>query len=79
MVQKVFATHRDLKLISDERDIMVPARDWKAVIEWCRDNDIKVELSMGSTQSTYSAYTFGVYLWRVKDERQRVAFALRWQ
>lgn len=78
MVTKVFATHRDFKLISDERDIAVPARHRLAVLDWCDANDIEANLTPGSTQSAWTASTFGVNLWRVKDERQRVAFALRW-
>lgn len=78
MAQKVFATHRDLKLISDERDIMVAARYRLAVLDWCDANDIEANLTPGSATSAWAASTFGVHLWRVKDEKQRVAFALRW-
>ena len=78
MATKVFKTLGNLKLVSDERDIMVPARHRLAVLDWCDTNDIQVELSMGSTQSAWSASTFGVNLWRVKDDKQRLVFALRW-
>lgn len=78
MAVKVFAEHRSFKLISDERDIMVPAKHRLAVLDWCAANDIEANLTPGSTQSAWAASTFGVNLWRVKNEKQRVAFALRW-
>lgn len=78
MVQKVFATHKDLKLISDERDIMVPARHRLAVLDWCDANDIEANLTPGSTQGAWAASMFGVNLWRIKDEKQRTAFLLKW-
>jgi hypothetical protein len=78
MATKVFKTLGNLELIGDERDVMVPARHRLAVLDWCDANDIAAEITMGSTHSAWSASTFGVNLWRVKDEQQRVLFLLRW-
>lgn len=78
MGTKVFATYKDLKLVSDERDVMVPSRDYKSVQNWCKENGIDAKLAMGPTVSSMSAFTFGVILWRVKDEQQRILFVLRW-
>lgn len=78
MATKVFKTYKDLKLVGDERDIMVPARHRLAVLDWCDANDIAATLATGPTVSSFSAINFGVNLWRVQDERQRVMFILRW-
>lgn len=75
---KTFREQNGLKLVSDERDVMVPAEYRTAVWDWCADNGIAAELALGSTQSVMAAMTFGVTLWRVRDERQRVMFLLRW-
>ena len=75
MPTKVFADDGKFKLISDERDIMVPAVYHDEIISWCHEHDVK------ATTSNYSAWAqmkFGVYLWRIKDEQKRVLFALRW-
>lgn len=78
MGTRVFKERGNFKLVGDERDVMVSANRRMDVVLWCQDNDIKAELSVGSTQSAFSAINFGVNLWRVKDEKQRVAFVLKW-
>lgn len=70
MATKVFKTFRNLRLIGDERDVMVPSQHYVAVLDWCAANDIQVELSIGPA--------FGQNLWRVRDEQQRTAFMLKW-
>ena len=79
MATKVFKEYKGWKLVGDERDIMVPSKHHLEVLDWCDANDIDAELSMGSTSSSLAANTFGAVLWRVKDEKQRLAFVLRWQ
>jgi len=78
MATKVFKTLGNLRLVGDERDVMVSARHRLEVLDWCDANEIDAEISMGSTQSAWSASTFGVNLWRVRDKHQRVMFILRW-
>ena len=75
MGTKVFRERGNIKLISDERDIVVPSEYYDEIITWCHKNNIK------ATTSNYSARAqavFGVLLWRVKNEQDRVLFALRW-
>ena len=75
MGTKVFRELNNIKLISDERDIMVPCEHHDEIFTWCHENNIK------ATTSNYSAFAqaiFGVLLWRVKNEQDRVLFALRW-
>ena len=70
MTTKVFAEKDRVKLIGDERDIGV-ATWWRdAVWQWCETNNIKIE---------YQGTMSGTDVWRIKDERQRTAFILRWQ
>ena len=78
MGTKVFRELGSLKLISDERDVMVPAEHRMAVLDWCAANGIAAEPSLGYPRDGWAIGTFGVTLWRVKDERQRVMFVLRW-
>ena len=78
MATKVFKEYKGWKLVGDERDIMVSSKHHLEVLDWCDANDIDAELSMGSTSSSLAASTFGAVLWRVKDEKQRLAFVLRW-
>lgn len=77
MAQKVFREYKEFRLISDERDIMVPCEHRRAVIAWCDANGIEATVTAPS-MSFWCERTFGVNLWRVQDEQQRVAFALRW-
>lgn len=67
--QKVFAVKGRVQLVGDQRDIAVDADQRLAVWNWCDRNDIELEYQ-GSLAHTD--------LWRVRDERQRVAFLLRW-
>ena len=77
MAQKTFINieFADIKLVSDDRDIMLPLQLRKQVEEWCSINEITAE-PVGDR--VFIQTMFGVTLWRVKDEAQRVAFALRW-
>lgn len=71
MGTKVFAKRDGLELISDDRDIAV---DWQLrhkVWDWCEDNHIDVRYQGSRTY-------FAIDLWRVKDEKQRVLFLLKW-
>ena len=65
----------DIKLVSDDRDMMLPLAVRKQVEAWCASNEITAE-PVGDR--VFIQTMFGVTLWRVKDEAQRVAFALRW-
>ena len=69
MTSKIFAEKGRVKLVGDNRDIAVPYDQRKQVWNWCYENDITV---------TYEGSLAGIDLWRVKDEQQRVWFALRW-
>jgi hypothetical protein len=65
---------RGYALMGDERDIMTSSRHYQEIIDWCRDNGIDaVANSCGM-----SALAFGVVLWKVVDEEQRLVFLLRW-
>ena len=77
MAQKTFIDipTADIKLISDDRDIMLPLRLRPEIEAWCATNEITAE-PVGDR--VFIQTMFGVTLWRVKDEAQRVAFALRW-
>lgn len=77
MGTKIFGTYREYELVGDARDIAV---DWhlrKEVFDWCIENRIHLEYQ-GSTHSSSYASKFGIDLWRVRDEQQRVAFILKW-
>jgi hypothetical protein len=74
MGTKVFARRGEFELIGDERDVMV---DWHRRMEiwaWCDENGIDIEYS----DSAHITKHFGVDLWRIKDEQQRVLFILKW-
>ena len=75
MAEKVFIKQDSYSLIGDERDIMLPMGLSKQVREWCESNDIKVEQNQ---LQIILQTNFGVTLWRVRDEQQRMWFALRW-
>lgn len=78
MGTKVFRERNGLKLISDERDIEVSAKYRAKVQEWCNDNGIKATLASPAEGTSWAASVWGVNLWRVRDEQQRVMFALKW-
>lgn len=78
MAQKIFLERQRMKLISDERDIMVPAKYHHAVLEWCQQNHIGVEAPGDNYDHGIARRIFGVNLWRIRDEEQRLWFALRW-
>ena len=60
---------RGYVLMGAERDVGV-ATWWRDhVLAWCRDNGIELE---------YQGTMAGTDVWRVRDERQRVAFLLKW-
>ena len=69
MASKVFAEKGRVKLIGDERDIGIVSNYREDVWAWCHANGIEFEYqgTLGNTD-----------LWRIKDEKQRLWFALRW-
>ena len=69
MTSKIFAEKGRVKLVGDSRDIAVPYDKRKQVWNWCTENEITV---------TYEGSLAGIDLWRIKDEKQRIWFALRW-
>jgi len=77
MARKIFLEHNGLKLTGDDRDIMVPKKYYWDVMTWCQDQGIVVENAM-EYDNSLSAMLFNVNLWRVRNEKHRVAFALRW-
>ena len=78
MASKVFLKAGGIQLISDERDIMVAARYRSQVIQWCRESGVIVEDPGGNYTHDIAQKRFGVNIWRIRDEQQRVWFALRW-
>lgn len=78
MASKVFLKAGGNQLISDERDIMVPARYRSQVIQWCRESGVEAEVLEGNYTHDIAQKMFGVNIWRIRDEQQRVWFALRW-
>ncbi len=75
---KTFIETNGLKLVSDERDIMVPAKYYYDVVDWCNKNHIDVTVPQGTYSHPTAARIFNVNLWRVKDNEQRLWFTLRW-
>jgi len=60
---------RGYVLIGDSRDIAVAYTNRQAVYDWCGENKIAVE---------YQGTLGGTDLWRIKDEKERTMFYLRW-
>ena len=60
---------RGYVLMGDDRDIGISSYHRNAVWDWCNDNNIDLE---------YQGTLGGTDVWRVRDERQRVAFVLKW-
>lgn len=69
MVTRVFAEKGRVRLIGDERDIGIVSNYREDVWAWCDANNINLE---------YQGTLGKMDLWRVRDERQRVMFLLRW-
>ena len=79
MSEKVFLEKGNIKLIGDERDIMVPHRLQMQVVHWCKDHGINAILNYrGTTERWLVQETFKVDLWSISDDQQRVIFALKW-
>ncbi len=80
MARKTFLEHQGLKLCGDERDVMVPKKHYHEVMAWCADQGIVVEGAFDARDygSRLSATLFGVNLWRIRNEKHRVMFVLRW-
>ena len=74
MGTRVFAQRGNFRLHSDERDITVDCRKRTVVWDWCAENNIMVEY-----QGTQFGNLFGLDLWRIKDEQQRMTFLLKWK
>ena len=78
MARKTFLERNGLSLCGDDRDIMVPRKYYYDVLSWCVEQGIVVENAMEYYDNGLSAMLFDVTLWRVRNEKHRVAFALRW-
>lgn len=75
MGTKVFAERAGFKLTGDDRDIAINWHYREKIWNWCSDNDINANYnSFGSTSGKF----FGVDLWRIEDEKQRILFLLKW-
>jgi hypothetical protein len=71
---KVFArSSSGAELFSDERDIAVNWQIRLEVYDWLQENKIEAEY-----QGAEHGRLFGVDLWRVKNEQQRMLFLLKW-
>ena len=79
MARKTFLEENGMKLTGDDRDVMVPKRYYRDVLAWCADQGIIAE---GAFDHDYnarmSAFWFDVNLWRIKNEKHRMLFILRW-
>lgn len=75
MGKKTFIEHSGFKLESDERDIMVSNKLIEQVIAWCEQTGVVAEQV---DTSPITQWRFGVNLWRVQNEKQRMWFTLRW-
>lgn len=69
MGTRVFAEKGRVQLIGDERDIGIVSNYREDVWAWCDANNINLE---------YQGTLGKMDLWRVRDERQRMWFLLRW-
>lgn len=69
MGSKVFAEKGRVKLVGDDRDVGISALHRNKVWQWCADKGIEVE---------YQGTLKGTDLWRVRDEKHRMWFVLRW-
>lgn len=78
MVTKVFHKKDTLELISDERDISLPAYQTKEIDLWCTTNDIKYEFVCDDKTQAFVQRIFNVRLWRVRDPDERMLFVLKW-
>jgi hypothetical protein len=75
MGTRIFAhAESGAQLISDERDIAVDCRKRTVVWSWCAENNIVAEY-----QGTRFGNLFGLDMWRVKNDQDRILFLLRWQ
>ena len=79
MAEKIFMERDRFVLRADDRDIMLPAQNKMAVVRWCRRNNIDFEFPLSKDQQEIVKHYFGVNIWRVRDEQQRMWFLLRWQ
>jgi hypothetical protein len=78
MAEKIFLERDRFTLRGDDRDIMVPVQYRKEVLLWCRQNNINFELPLSKDQQEIVKQYFGVNIWRVRDEQQRMWFVLKW-
>ena len=81
MALTVFLEKQGLKLMGDSRDIMVPRKYQSEVLKWCNENNVEATIGDPNKPSSENAMIqrlFNVNLWRVKDDKQRTWFALRW-
>ena len=68
MASKVFAEWHGVALNSDARDIGVKVQDVDLIMPWCEKNNIDIQrVNRG----------FGIDVWRIKDEQQRMMFLLK--
>ena len=78
MAEKVFMERRDIVLRGDHRDFMLPVQYTRAVLLWCRKNKVDVERPLKDDHGILAREYFGMELWRIRDEQQRMWFALKW-
>jgi hypothetical protein len=69
MGTKVFDEKGRFKIICDERDIDVATWHRYEVWCWCTDRNIELE---------YQGTANGIDIWRIKNEKHRMWFILRW-
>lgn len=74
MGTKVLAERAGFKLIGDDRDVAINRQQRNEVWQWCSDNGIYAEYNGPGSGGSF----FGVDLWRIKDEQQRMLFLLKW-
>jgi hypothetical protein len=56
--------------VIDTIDVVISYTKRQEVYDWCSEHNIEIE---------YQGTMMGTDVWRVKDEKQRLWFKLRWQ
>jgi len=78
MGQKIFIEKDRYQLRGDSRDFALPVEHTKVMLDWCEQQGINVECPLDNDNQYLARNYFGVNLWRVRDDEQRVVFMLRW-
>lgn len=78
MSQTILLQKGNSTLWGDPRDVLVPTDLRGQVLSWCWLNGVKARLPLNKDNQHISRVYFGVDVWRVKDDKQRTMFTLKW-